>query len=83
VDGSGNKSTSALVTGKINLSAGRPSIEITSLQIGKQTVPDILLSQVGAWLTDMLTVQINQQVPGLQIMNINISSGLITISGMR
>ncbi len=82
VDGS-KDSTSALVTGKINLEAGNPSFEITSLQIGQQVIPDILLSQAGAWINQLLAEKINEQVPGLQIMNINISSGLITISGMR
>lgn len=83
VDGSAN-STSALVVGKINLDAtGNPGFEITSLQIGQQAIPKLLLSQVGSWLNQLLSEQIDQQVPGLQIMNINISSGLITISGMR
>lgn len=82
VDGS-KGSTSALVTGMINLKAGIPSFEVTSLQIGQQKVPGILLSQAGAWINQMLSEKINEQVPGLQIMNINISSGLITISGMR
>ena len=83
VNGS-NNSTSALFIGKINLDArGNPGFEITSLQIGRQVIPDMLLSQAGSWLNQMLSEKINQQVPGLQIMNINISSGLITISGMR
>ncbi|MBI5964578.1 MAG: hypothetical protein HY863_13955 [Chloroflexi bacterium] len=82
VDGS-KDSTSALVTGKINLEAGNPSIEITSLQIGRQAMPDILLSQADSWINQLLSEKITEQVPGLQIMNINISSGLITISGMR
>jgi hypothetical protein len=83
VDGSSN-STSALVTGKINLDTnGVPKFEIDSLQIGQQVIPGILLTQVETWLNQQLIDNINQQVPGLKIMNINISSGLITISGMR
>ncbi len=83
VNGSDN-STSALVTGKINIdSNGLPAFEIESLQIGQQDIPSFLLSQAETWLNQMLTESINQQVPGLEIMNINISSGLITISGMR
>jgi tetratricopeptide (TPR) repeat protein len=82
VDGS-NNSTSALVVGNLNLDQGKPAFEITSLQIGQQMIPNILLSQAGSWLNQFLSEKINQQVPGLQIMNINISSGLITISGMR
>jgi hypothetical protein len=83
VDGS-NNSTSALVTGKINLdSNGMPSFEIVSLQIGQQLIPAFLLGQAETWLNQLLVEQINKQVPGLEIMNINISSGLITIAGMR
>jgi tetratricopeptide (TPR) repeat protein len=82
VDGSDN-STSALVTGKINLEAGIPSFEISSFQIGQQAIPELLLSQAAAWLNQLLAEKINEQMPGLQVMNINISSGLITISGMR
>ncbi|HET7145093.1 MAG TPA: hypothetical protein VFI68_13830, partial [Anaerolineales bacterium] len=79
-----NNSTSALVTGKINLgSNGIPNFEIESLQIGRQGIPNILLSQADTWLNQLLLESINKQVPGLEIMNINISSGLITISGMR
>ncbi|MBI5354796.1 MAG: hypothetical protein HZB50_19300 [Chloroflexi bacterium] len=82
VDGSKN-STSALVTGKVNLDAGMPTLEITSLQIGQQVIPEFLISETSAWLNEFLAKKINEQVPGLQIMNVNISSGLITISGMR
>jgi len=83
VDGSSN-STSVLMSGKINLEGnGIPSFEIDSLQIGRQSIPGILLSQAQTWLNQQLAENINQQVPGLQIMNINISNGLITISGMR
>lgn len=77
-------STSALVVGKINVDANRnPSFELESLQIGQQAIPNIFLSQAEAWLNQLLAEEINKQMPGLQIMNINISSGLITISGMR
>jgi tetratricopeptide (TPR) repeat protein len=77
-------STSALVIGKINVDTnGNPSFELESLQIGQQVIPNILLSQAEAWLNQLLAEEINIQMPGLQIMNINISSGLITISGMR
>jgi hypothetical protein len=79
-----NNSTSALVTAKIKLDTnGTPILEIDSLQIGRQVVPAILLSQADTWLNELLVENINKQVPGLKIMNINISSGLITISGMR
>jgi tetratricopeptide (TPR) repeat protein len=77
-------STSALVIGKINVDTnGNPSFELESLQIGQQVIPNILLSQAETWLNQLLAEKINKQMPGLQIMNINISNGLITISGMR
>jgi len=77
-------STSALVIGKINVDAnGTPSFELESLQIGQQVIPAILLSQAQAWLNQFLSKSINTHMPGLQIMNINIGSGLITLSGMR
>ena len=76
--------TSALVIGKINVDTnGNPSFELESLQIGQQAIPNILLLQAEKWLNQLLTEKINKQMPGLQIMNINISNGLITISGMR
>jgi hypothetical protein len=77
-------STSALVIGKINVDTnGNPSFELESLQIGQQVIPNILLSQAEKWLNQLLSEEINKQMPELQIMNINISNGLITISGMR
>ena len=83
VEGSAD-STSALVIGKINVDTnGNPSFEIESLQIGQQVIPNILLSQAETWLNQLLAEKINKQMPGLQIMNININNGLITISGMR
>jgi hypothetical protein len=83
VDGS-NNSTSALVTGKINLDTnGIPNFEIDSLQIGQQVIPNFLISQAESWLNQMLVEKIDQQVPGLEVMNVNINNGLITISGMR
>lgn len=83
VEGSVDK-TSALAIGKINVDAnGNPSFELESLQIGQQVIPAILLSQAETWLNQLLAEEINKQTPGLQIMNVNISSGVITISGMR
>ncbi len=83
VEGSAD-STSALAVGGVTLDAnGIPVFDIESLQIGQQVVPDILLTQAETWLNQLLIEEINRQVPGLKIMNINISSGMITISGMR
>jgi hypothetical protein len=83
VTGSTN-STSALVIGKLGIDTNSSlNVEIESIQIGPQKIPNLLVSQGQAWLNQLISDQINKQVPGLQIMNINISSGLITIAGMR
>ena len=83
VTGSAN-STSALIVGTLSLDLnGKPGVEIESIQIGQQTVPDVLLSQGETWLDQLISEEINNLAPGLKIMNINISNGLITISGMR
>lgn len=83
VTGSTN-STSALIVGTLSPDLnGRPGVEIESIQIGQQTVPDFLLSQGEAWLNQLISEEINQLAPGLEIMNININDGRITISGMR
>lgn len=83
VAGSSN-STSALIAGTLGIdSNGNPVMGIESMQIGQQEIPGILLSQAESWLNQALLDEINKQTPGLKIMNINISSGLITISGMR
>jgi len=83
VEGS-TDSTSALATGKINVDTnGYPGFGLESFQIGQQVIPNILLSQAETWLNQLLAENINNQMPGLQIMNINIGNGLITMSGMR
>ena len=83
VSGSTN-ATSALIVGALKIdSDGQPAIEVESMQVGQQTIPDILVSQGESWLNQLITEKIGSQVPGLEIMNINIGNGLITISGMR
>lgn len=83
VSGSSN-STSALIVGVLSPDLnGKPGVQIESLQIGQQVIPDILMTQAESWLNQLIIEQINNQVPGLEIMNINIGNGLITISGMR
>jgi tetratricopeptide (TPR) repeat protein len=83
VAGSTN-STSALIVGNLEIDANKnPSIKIESIQIGAQKIPGVLVSQAETWLNQMLIDKIDKQLPGLQIMNIKISSGMITISGMR
>jgi len=77
-------STSALLTGTVSIdSYSQPVFTLESMQIGQQTVPDILLSQAEDWLNELLTEKINSEIPGLKLMNINVTNGLITISGMR
>jgi tetratricopeptide (TPR) repeat protein len=77
-------STSALLTGTVGIdSNAQPVFTLESMQIGQQTVPNILLSQAEAWLNEMLAEKINSQIPGLRLMNVNVTNGLITVSGMR
>jgi hypothetical protein len=77
-------STSALVVGNIGIDSNKnPVIGVESMQIGKQTIPGVLVSQMESWLNQLLIEEINKQAPGLQIMNIKVTNGLITISGMR
>lgn len=77
-------STSALIVGTVNIDGNQqPYFEIESMQIGQQVVPDVMLSQVESWLNQLIAEQINAQVPGLELMNVNVTNGLITVSGMR
>jgi hypothetical protein len=77
-------STSALIVGNIGIDSNKmPIIGVESVQIGKQTIPGVLVSQMESWLNQVLTEEINKQAPGLQIMNIKVTNGMITISGMR
>jgi hypothetical protein len=64
-------------------SSRKPSIEIESVQIGTQAIPDALVSQMESWLNQMLLENMEKQAPGLEIMNVNVSNGMVTISGMR
>ncbi|MCQ3935904.1 MAG: hypothetical protein DPW18_02535 [Chloroflexi bacterium] len=83
VTGSGD-STAALIVGELKIDGDKkPYFEIESMQIGQQVIPDLILSQMETWLNQMLLESINEQAPGLQVMNIKVTSGLITISGMR
>ncbi len=77
-------STSALLVGNMVIGSNKkPNIEIESMQIGTQVIPGPLVSQMESWINQMLLENIEQQAPGLEIMNINVSSGMVTISGMR
>jgi hypothetical protein len=53
------------------------------MQIGTQVIPGALVSQMETWANQMLVEALDAQAPGLEIMNINISNGMVTISGMR
>jgi len=81
----GNESsTSALIIGNLGIDQNKnPNIQIESIQIGTQTIPAVLVSQMESWLNQILIDKVNTDVTGLQVMNINITNGLITISGMR
>jgi len=77
-------STSALIMGNLVIDSNKkPSIDIESMQIGTQSIPDVLVSQMESWFNQMLLEKVEKQAPGLEIMNINVSSGMVTISGMR
>lgn len=77
-------STSALVVGELTINANRhPHFEIESMQIGQQVVPGALLSQMEAWLNQSLGDQINKQAPGLALVSVKVTSGLVTVSGTR
>ncbi len=79
-----SNSTSALIVGNVTIdSNGSPGISIESMQIGQTVIPGLLLSQAESWLNQALLDSVNEQAPGLQVMNISIGSGLITMSGMR
>lgn len=83
VNGSAD-STSVLIVGEIQIDNNQqPYFVIESMQIGTQVVPDVLLGQMESWLNQMLVENINEQLPGLQMMNVNVVNGLITVSGMR
>lgn len=83
VNGATN-STSALITGGLGIDSNKnPKFQIESIQIGAQPLPGMLVSQMEAWLNQFILDKIAQQSPGLQVMNVNVSNGLITISGMR
>lgn len=83
VNGNGN-STSALIVGQLATdSSNHLTVQLESIQFGKRTMPDFIVSQGSAWLNQWLTEQVDAHLPGLQIMNIHISNGLITLSGMR
>jgi hypothetical protein len=83
VNGSEN-STSALIVGELDIDANKlPYFKIESLQIGQQVIPSLLVSQMESWLNQALKDAITKNIPGLQLVSLKVTSGLITISGTR
>jgi tetratricopeptide (TPR) repeat protein len=80
----GENSTSALVVGELSIDVNQhPYFKILSMQIGQQVVPGLFVSQMEAWLNQSLIAGIDKQAPGLEVMNLKVTSGLITVSGTR
>jgi tetratricopeptide (TPR) repeat protein len=78
------QSTSALIAGTVSIDGNKqPYFKIESLQIGQQGVPNLLLTQVENWVNQSMQDAINKHIPGLELMNINVTNGMISISGMR
>lgn len=83
VSGSEN-STSALIVGGLSIDANKlPYFTIESLQIGQQVIPSLLVSQMESWLNQALKDAITKNIPGLQLVSLKVTSGLITVSGTR
>ena len=77
-------STSALIVGNLVIDSNKKlSIDIESMQIGTQVIPAALVAQMESWINQVLFEKIETKAPGLEIMNINVSNGMITIAGMR
>jgi hypothetical protein len=76
--------TSALAVGELTIADSKhPYIKIESMQIGQQLVPVVLLSQMETWLNQSLSEAINEQAPGLALVSVKVTSGLVTVSGTR
>jgi hypothetical protein len=72
------------VIGEIRIDGNKkPYFDIESMQVGQQIIPDLLVSQMESWVNQMMLENIEKQLPGLQLMNVKVTSGMITISGMR
>ncbi|MDP1546017.1 MAG: hypothetical protein Q8L87_08345 [Anaerolineales bacterium] len=78
------QSTSALIVGTVAIDKNKqPYFTVESLQIGQQAVPNLLLTQAENWLNQSIKEAINKNIPGLELMNINVINGMVTVSGMR
>ncbi|MBL8062445.1 MAG: hypothetical protein JNK32_05460 [Anaerolineales bacterium] len=79
-----DNATSALVIGEIKIDENKkPYFDIESMQVGQQVIPDLLVSQMEAWINQVMLENIEKQLPGLQLMNVKVTSGMVTVSGMR
>jgi hypothetical protein len=83
VNGS-ESATSALIVGTLEIDGEKqPYLTVESMQIGKQTLPGFLLSQIEAWINQSLAESIRENLPGLELVNVKIANGLVTLSGTR
>jgi len=83
VNGSEN-STSALIVGELTIDDNKlPYFQIESVQIGQQVIPGIFVSQMETWLNQSLSAGIEKQAPGLELVSVKVTSGLVTVSGTR
>ncbi|MCB9111115.1 MAG: hypothetical protein H6634_07680 [Anaerolineales bacterium] len=77
-------STSALIVGELSIDAKQqPYFKVDSMQVGQQVIPDFLVSQMESWLNQSLRTEIEKQVPGLALVSLKVTSGLVTVSGTR
>ncbi|MBK7450010.1 MAG: hypothetical protein IPJ47_11500 [Anaerolineales bacterium] len=76
--------TSALVVGELSIDVNKhPYFKIESMQIGQQVVPGMFVTQMEAWLNQSLSDAISEQAPGLSLVSLKVTSGLVTVSGTR
>jgi len=76
--------TAALITSEIQIDANKqPTLTIQSVQIGQQVIPEFVVSQMETWLNQALTENLRKKAPGLELMNIKVTNGLLIVSGMR
>lgn len=83
VNGSEN-STSALIVGELIIADNKyPYLQIESMQVGQQVIPGVLVSQMETWLNQSTSNSIDKRVPGLALVSVKVTSGLVTVSGTR
>ncbi len=83
VNGKDN-ATSALAVCELTVNAKKlPQIKIESLQIGGATAPNLLIAPMENWLNQALVKAIEEEAPGLQLVNLKVTNGLLTASGTR